>query len=438
MDTRAVQTVLVTALWLLFVLPIVVWLVRQSERTFHQSYCRRHQRPGHPDDCPLCREAKLAAPPDAETVRQSVGPWAAYKSRRGRKKSLDTEGVACPNPNCRYVGIGDSAVHAIVGDGHRGVTDDIPYWRCQCCQRRFSSRLGTPLYRLKTPPARVTEALTAFAEGVDVSAAHRIFGHDERTLSDWLRKGGQHAQRIQEQLLRDLQCGHVQLDEFVTRVRSSVHRVWVWVAVDASTKLIAIVRIGRRKREDAMRFVHGLKGRLAPGCVPILTTDGLSAYFTAITAHFGRFSDAPGKRNPIWQIDPRLLYGRLNKIRQGRKLKHAFTEAVCGTRDQLRTGLQTLGFSGRINTAYIERLNLFLRETVAPLSRRTWSLAQTPASLADYRDWATCCYNFSRPHEALRIPGSGRGGHRQRTPAMAAGISSRPWKIGELLTYHLV
>jgi IS1 family transposase len=370
------------------------------------------------------------------SVSQTVEPWAACKSRRGRKKSLDTEGVACPNPECKYGGNGESAVHAIFGDGHRGVTDDIPYWRCQCCQKRFSSRLGTPLYQLKTPPRRVSEAMTAFAEGVDVSAAHRIFGHDERTLSDWLRKGGHHAQRIQERLLQDLKCGHLQLDELVTRVRSSVQRVWVWVAVDASTKLIVMVHLGRRKKDDAMRFLHELKGRLAAGCVPIITTDGLSAYFTAITAHFGRFSEEPGQRKPGWQIDPRLLYGRLHKVRQGRKLKYAITEVVCGSRDALRRGLQTLGFSGRVNTAYVERLNLYLRETVAPLSRRTWSLAQTPATLADYLNWATCCYNLVRPHEALRAP-SGRGRHRQRTPAMAAGISSRPWQVRKLLTHHL-
>jgi transposase-like protein len=172
-----------------------------------------------------------------------VEPWAASKSRRGRKKSLDTEGVACPNPMCKYSGVGDSTMHAIVGDGHREVTDDIPYWRCQCCQRRFSSRLGTPLYRLKTPPRRVIEAMTAFAEGVDVSAAHRIFGHDERTLNDWLKKGSKHAALLQERLLHDLRCGHLQLDELVTRVRSSVQRVWVWVALDASTKLIAMVHM---------------------------------------------------------------------------------------------------------------------------------------------------------------------------------------------------
>ena len=64
------------------------------------------------------------------------------------------------------------------------------------------------------------------------------------------------------------------------------------------------------------------------------------------------------------------------------------------------------------------------------------SLAQTPASVMDYLNWATCCYNLVRPHEALRAP-SGRGRHRQRTPAMVAGISSRPWQVRELLTYHL-
>jgi transposase-like protein len=177
---------------------------------------------------------------------------------------------------------------------------------------------------------------------MSASAAHRIFGHDERTLRDWLRKGGQHAQRLQERLLHDLQCGHVQLDELVTRVRSSIHRVWVWVAVDAQTKLIPMVHIGRRKRDDAMRFVHGLKDRLAEGRVPIITNDGLAAYYIAITAHFGRYVDQAGETKSDWQVDPRLLYGQLHKIRKGRGLKYAITEVVCGTRDRFRKGLQAL------------------------------------------------------------------------------------------------
>jgi hypothetical protein len=173
--------------------------------------------------------------------------------------------VRCPHRDCDYAGIGDSTVHAMVGDGHRGVTDDLPYWRWLCCQRRFSSRLGTPLYHLKTPPSRVAEAMTACAEGVDVSAAHRIFGHDERTRSDWWKKDGRPAERLQEQLLHDLHCGHLQLDELVTRVRSSLDRVWVGVSVDAQTRCIPMVHIGRRKRDDDMRCAHRLKGRLAEG-----------------------------------------------------------------------------------------------------------------------------------------------------------------------------
>ena len=116
-------------------------------------------------------------------------------------------------------------------------------------------------------------------------------------------------------------------------------------------------------------------------------------------------------------------------------LQERFARGVAST--GFRRGLQTLGFSGRVNTAYIERLNLFLRETVAPLSRRTWSLAQTPASLTHYLDWGLICYNLARPHEALRVPvGEGGRRYRQRTPAMAAGISSRPWAIREILEYR--
>jgi transposase-like protein len=328
MESRAVQIVWLTAFWLWFVLPIVGGLLLQRGRPILRSPRRRQQRPGHPDDCPLCGEAKLAVQPDAVSVRQPVEPWSTCKSRRGRKKSLATEGVACPNPDCEYAGIGDSAVHAIVGDGQRGVTDAIQYWRCQCCGRRFGSRLGTPLYRLKTPPRRVAEVMIAFAEGVDVSAAHRIFGHDERTLSDWLRKGNQHAERIQEWLFRDLHCAHLQLDGLVTRVRTSVQRVWVWASITTQTKLIPVVHIGRRKRADSMRFVHRPKAGLASGCVPIVTTDGLATYFTALTAHFGRFVHQPGKRKPVWQVDPQLLYAQLYKIRQGRKLQYAITEVV--------------------------------------------------------------------------------------------------------------
>jgi hypothetical protein len=294
--------------------------------------------------------------------------------------------------------------------------------------------------------------MTAFAEGVDVSAAHRIFRHDERTLSDWLGKGGRHAERLHDQLFRECQCAHVQLDELATRVRTCLERVWVWVVIDAQTKIVPVVHIGRRKKDDAMAVVHPqqpgagrLKGRLATGCVPIITTDGLAAYYRAITAHFGRTIEQPHKRQGDWQVDPGLLYGQLNKIRNGRRLKYVVSKIVCGTRNQFRSAMQGLGFSGRVQTAYVERFNLFLRETevarwgaMAPLSRRTWSLAQSEEGLSHHLHWSLVCYHMVRPHEALRervVEGGRR--YRARTPAMAARISSRPWAVRDILNYRL-
>jgi IS1 family transposase/transposase-like protein len=425
-------------------LPVMCWLLWHREwPSLGQLRGARHRHPGHPEDCPLCRRvAGQAGCPDSGPEEDKVEPWSARKSRRGRKKELETAGVACPNPACVYVGIGDSAIHAVVGDGKRGVTDEIQYWRCQCCGRSFSSRLGTPLYGLKTPPQRVVEAMTAFAEGVDVSAAHRIFGHDGRTLSAWLAKGGRHAERLHDELhdelFQDCHCAHVQLDELATRVRTCVQRVWVWVAIDAQTKIVPAVHIGRRKKDDAMAVVHQLKDRLAAGCVPIITTDGLAAYYRAITAHFGRRIGQPGQRQEEWQVDPGLLYGQLHKIRKGRRLKYVVSKIVCGTRDQFRAAMQSLGFSGRVQTAYVERFNLYLRESVAPLSRRTWSQSQTEEGLMHHLRWSLACYHLVRPHEGLRERvGEGSRRYRARTPAMAAGISMRPWAVHDILNYRL-
>ena len=49
---------------------------------------------------------------------------------------------------------------------------------------------------------------------------------------------------------------------------------------------------------------------------------------------------------------------------------------LCGELEQLKDGLKASGLSGKINTAFIERLNLTLRQGVSFLTRRTWGTAQ--------------------------------------------------------------
>ena len=119
----------------------------------------RPLRPRSPDDCSLCC---AQTPPTAPT--DPPPPWNHVKSRRGRHKQIDTEGLACPNHECRYCGITDTSIHALVGYGSHGKDERIQDIRCQACGCKFTARRDTPLYRLKTPPQRIGEVLSALAE----------------------------------------------------------------------------------------------------------------------------------------------------------------------------------------------------------------------------------------------------------------------------------
>ena len=117
-----------------------------------------------------------------------------------------------------------------------------------------------------------------------------------------------------------------------------------------------------------------------------------------------------------------------------------------GTEDALKATLQGLGFSGRLNTAFIERVNLTVRHGVAALARRTWATAQQSPHLVAHLEWWRAYYHFVRPHHSLRVAlvqPRERGDkkvaqrYRQRTPVMADGRTIRQWTACELLSCPL-
>jgi hypothetical protein len=168
-----------------------------------------------------------------------------------------------------------------------------------------------------------------------------------------------------------------------------------------------------------------LRATLAEGCTPIITTDGLRLYFYALTAHFGSWVTAGQRRR--WQVDPRLLYGQLHKRYRHRRLVRIRYQMACGSQRALQVALQTLGWSGQLQTAFVERLNLTVRQSVAALTRRTWATAQSAAGLQGHVEWWRAYYHFVRPHRSLC--------HHSRacTPAMAAGLTARRWTVADLL-----
>ena len=95
----------------------------------------------------------------------------------------------------------------------------------------------------------------------------------------------------------------------------------------------------------------------------------------------------------------------------------------------------------QINTAYIERDNLWSRQSNGRLVRKTLSHSKTVYGLQQHSALEDAVYNFVRPHSALRLKLPKPLAHgrkwQQRTPAMAAGITDHIWTLEELLSYRL-
>lgn len=245
---------------------------------------------------------------------------------------------------------------------------------------------------------------------------------------------GSSAVRLHAVYFRNLRCGFLQLDELTASIRGDEKLTYVWTAIDARTKIMPEFHVGRRFVKDAYSFVHRLKQRLAKKHVPVFASDGLRHYFSALTAHFGHYvAPQPGKRAPRWQIDTCLLFGMLCKIKVHRKLKDVYTRIRCGTHAAWLRQLKSLGFSGKIQTAYIERSNLTVRAMSAMMARRTWPLARSVETLATNLEWMRCYYHFCRPHLSLVT-----AAHPKCTPAIAAGLACSVWSVERVLRYRLL
>lgn len=109
-----------------------------------------------------------------------------------------------------------------------------------------------------------------------------------------------------------------------------------------------------------------------------------------LPAHFGQWLafGRRGRNVRHWQVAACLIYGQVKKCYRRHKLVRVTHAMRLGTEDALKVALQGLGLSGRLNTAYIERVNLTIRHGIAALARRTWATAKSaPHLLAHLECW---------------------------------------------------
>jgi transposase-like protein/IS1 family transposase len=340
---------------------------------------------------------------------------------------MDPTQAFCPNMDCPARGQS--------GTGHIGVhSHKARRFICRQCGKTFAERAGTPFYRLRTPPETVTLVVTLLAHGCPLQAIVATFGFDERTVADWLDRAGLHGHAVHEHLVEmPRQLGQVQADELRVKIQGAI--VWMAMAVMVTTRLWLGGEVSPHRDLCLIRGLMQRVRRCALAGRILICTDGLGSYVRAAREAF-RDKVATGRRGrqPL-RVWGRLLIAQVVKRYENRHVVAVERRVVHGHADQAEKARAASSGEGVINTAYIERLNGTFRERLASLARRTRGLARTVTRLEASMWLVGAVYNFCTPHASLRE----RAGQavRDRTPAMAAGITRQCWSVRELLWYHV-
>ena len=141
---------------------------------------------------------------------------------------------------------------------------------------------------------------------------------------------------------------------------------------------------------------------------------------------------------------PELLYAQVIKTTRRRRLVRVSHRVVFGTFEAVQQVLAARGW--QINTSFVERLNLTIRQHVAAIGRRVSTLCKGEEGLDQQLALYHSYYNFCLPHGSLRqplpqpVPTNGTGSAKQWrpcTPAMAAGLTGHVWTLKEVLLYRV-
>jgi IS1 family transposase len=259
--------------------------------------------------------------------------------------------------------------------------------------------------------------LKLLVEGMSIRSIERVTGVHRDTIMSLLLLAGERSQKLMDAKMRNLRAKYLQVDEiwcYVGKKRRNVRSgdspelgdQWVYVAIDAETKLVPSFRIGKRVRTDTWAFLWDLNKRIANRVQ--LTTDGLNHYTVSVPECFGTdvdfaqltkmFGDYGQFDTPDARYSPPRISGVISKVRQGDP------------------------DPDHISTSFVERQNLTMRMQLRRFTRLTNAfskrLSHLKAAVALHFAW----YNFCRVHKTLRV-----------TPAMEAGLADHVWGLSELV-----
>ena len=327
--------------------------------------------------------------------------------------------------------------------------------RCHTCATHFAETRETVFCDLRTSEAKVMMALKMLLVRVALAGIGFGRGVTEETVWAWLPRAAQPAEAINHPLLRHLPVPQGQLDEMWhclgrqharetaeagERLPDSEEgRQGVWVSFAPELRLMSTAIGGPRTLDTAQEGGAVTKARVAGS--PAFFSDGCTCSRAALLAAchgvtpFARTGKRGRPRQPLCQPHPDLGYGPLGTQKPQGKLVTLSTRIVLGAERLTHLGCT-------ISTAVVERVNLTLRQALAPLARQTSSVWKDRECLRQRVVFFQAFSHVARPHMSLRqpvpLPARTRRGAicprcQKRTPAMAAGLTDHVWTFRALL-----
>jgi hypothetical protein len=291
---------------------------------------------------------------------------------------------------------------------------------------------------------------------VDLAGIGLVLSVTEETVLAWRKRAASQADAINHHLLRTLPVTHVQRDErwnFIARPHAretdavgerlpdcAEGRQGVWISFAPECRLMIAAVVGPRTLDTAQEVVATPTARGAG--IPACCSDGFPCSLTALMAAFhvvttcARTGQRGRPRQPVCAPPPDLIYGQVGKQKTQGTLLTLSTRIVLGTERLTQRSLT-------LSTALVARVHLPVRQALAPLGRKTDSFCTDRERMRQRVVFFQAFDTVARPHRSLRRPlppperirqGAIRPRWRERTPAMATGLTDHVWTFRELLT----
>jgi transposase-like protein/IS1 family transposase len=308
---------------------------------------------------------------------------------------------ACANPECDNF---DKCGQNIGGHGWFATkTGRKRRYRCKICGTTASTNTGTPYAGLRCTRTEFDQVARMTVEGVGISTTARIAGRSRSTIVRWRERAAKSAKNFNDKTLRKFEITELQADELCTFVGGKENAVWIFALIVVGTRLWPSCVIGRRSYRNAQALFNEAVWRGVLVGTILATTDGFDHY-----------------ERVVWQIlGVACVYGQVIKKRRNNRVIQVVRRLKIGTESHLAEALVESEDSEQLNTSFVERLNLTIRQASAYLRRRSPCHARREDLLEQQVALVQCHYNFCRPHLALKF------GRVCRTPAMQAGLTHR-------------